>query len=313
MLSVPQNFLKKYNAKEKRVMRKVQIITDSCSDLTTENRAAYNVDYVKMNIVVRGEEKEANLDWALYSPKEMYDIMRGGERITTTQVPATEYINVFTKYLEEGCDIVYISCAGVLSGSINTSLVVAKQLLEKYPDAKIHCIDSLNSCMGEGILVLHAAKLRDEGKTADEIAEIISDMRLTSNQFAAVETLDYLKRAGRVKAASAFFGNLFGVKPIIISDVNGQNFAIKKVKGRQASMDELVNLMKEAIVDADKQTVYVGHADSKADADYLEAKVKEVINPKATEQFYIGPIIGASVGPGTVVLYAFGNKVETVG
>lgn len=294
-------------------MRKVQIITDSCSDLSTENRAKYGIDYVKMNIVVKGEEKEANLDWALYSPKEMYDIMRGGERITTTQVPASDYINTFTKYLEEGCDIVYIACAGILSGSVNTSVVVAKQLLEKYPDAKIHCIDALNSCMGEGILAIRAAELRDEGKSADEIAEIITDIRLTANQFAAVETLDYLKRAGRVKAASAFFGNLFGVKPIIISNVEGQNLAIKKVKGRQASMDELVNLMKEAIIDADKQCVYVGHADCKEDADYLEAKVKEVINPAATEQFYIGPIIGASVGPGTVVLYAFGKKVETVG
>lgn len=294
-------------------MRKVQIITDSCSDLSTENRAKYGIDYVKMNVVINGEEKEANLDWALYSPKEFYDTMRNGTRVTTTQVPTTDYINTFTKYLEEGCDIVYIACAAVLSGSVNTARVIAKQLLEKYPEAKIHCIDVLNSCMAEGILAIRAAELRDEGKSADEIAEIITDIRLTANQFCAVETLDYLKVAGRVKAASAFFGNLFGVKPIIISNVEGQNLAIKKVKGRQASMDEIVNLMNEAIIDADKQTVYIGHADCKEDADYLEAKVKEIIKPMATEQFYIGPIIGASTGPGTVVLYAFGKKVETVG
>lgn len=294
-------------------MRKVQIITDSCSDLTKELREANGIDYVKMNIVVKGEEKPASLDWDLYTPQELYGWMRDGERVTTTQVPQSEFINVFTKYIEAGCDIVYIACAAVLSASVNTGTIVAKQLMEKYPEAKIHCIDSLNSCMGQGILVLHAAALRDEGKSADEIAQIISDERLTSNQFCSIETLDYLKKAGRVKASSAFFGNLFGVKPIIISDVNGQNFAIKKVKGRVASMDEIVNLMKEAIVEPENQCVYVGHADASEDAEYLVKKVKEEIKPKDVKTFYIGPIIGASTGPGTVVLYAKGKIVEIAG
>lgn len=294
-------------------MRKVKIITDSCSDLTTELRNANDIDYVKMNIVVKGEEKPASLDWDLYSPKELYDWMRNGEKITTTQVPQKEFTDTFTKYVEAGCDIVYIACAAVLSSSVNAGEVIAKQIMAEHPEAKIFCINSLNSCMGQGILVLHAAQLRDEGKSAEEIAQIITDERLSSNQFCSIETLDYLKRAGRVKASSAFFGNLFGVKPIIISDMNGQNFAIKKIKGRVASMDEIVNLMNEAIIDPQNQTVYVGHADAMEDADYLVEKVREVIKPKDVQKFYIGPIIGASTGPGTVVLYAKGKNVEIAG
>ena len=266
-----------------------------------------------MNVVMRGEEKPANLDWELYSPKEFYDIMRGGERITTTQVPASEFIEVFEKYASEGCDIVYIACSAVLSGSVNTGIVVAKDVMKKYPDANIICIDRKNSCMGEGMIAIEAAKLAAEGKSAAEIAAAVDDMKLSVNQFAAVEKLDYLKRAGRVKASSAFFGNLFGVKPIIISDANGQNVAVAKVKGRSASIRECVNMLKEIIIEPEKQTLFVGHADCVEAAEELKALAEQELKPADVHMGYIGPIIGASVGPGPIVIYGVGKKVDIQG
>ena len=294
-------------------MKQVKIITDSCSDLDAALREQYGIDYVKMNVVIRGEEKPANLDWELYSPKEFYDIMRGGERITTTQVPASEFIEVFEKYAGEGFDIVYIACSAVLSGSVNTGIVVAKDIMEKYPDTNIICIDSKNSCMGEGIIAIEAAKLAAEGRSAAEIAAAVDDMKLSVNQFAAVEKLDYLKRAGRVKASSAFFGNLFGVKPIIISDANGQNVAVTKVKGRSASIRECVNMLKDVIIEPEKQTLFVGHADCVEAAEELKALAEQELKPADVHMGYIGPIIGASVGPGTIVIYGVGKKVDIQG
>ena len=294
-------------------MKQVKIITDSCSDLDAALREQYGIDYVKMNVVIRGEEKPANLDWELYSPKEFYDIMRGGERITTTQVPASEFIEVFEKYAGEGFDIVYIACSAVLSGSVNTGIVVAKDIMEKYPDTNIICIDSKNSCMGEGIIAIEAAKLAAEGRSAAEIAAAVDDMKLSVNQFAAVEKLDYLKRAGRVKASSAFFGNLFGVKPIIISDANGQNVAYTKVKGRSASIRECVNMLKDVIIEPEKQTLFVGHADCVEAAEELKALAEQELKPADVHMGYIGPIIGASVGPGTIVIYGVGKKVDIQG
>ena len=294
-------------------MKQVKIITDSCSDLDAALREQYGINYVKMNVVIRGEEKPANLDWELYSPKEFYDIMRGGERITTTQVPASEFIEVFEKYAGEGFDIVYIACSAVLSGSVNTGIVVAKDIMEKYPDTNIICIDSKNSCMGEGMLAIEAAKLAAEGKSAEEIAAAVDDMKLSVNQFAAVEKLDYLKRAGRVKASSAFFGNLFGVKPIIISDANGQNVAVTKVKGRSASIRECVNMLKDVIIEPEKQTLFVGHADCVEAAEELKALAEQELKPADVHMGYIGPIIGASVGPGTIVIYGVGKKVDIQG
>ena len=294
-------------------MNKVRIFGDSCCDLPRDLREKYGIDYVKMNVVIDGEEKPASLDWDIFSPEEFYGYMRRGIRTTTTQVPTKEYIEKFTPVLEEGDDIVYIACSGVLSGSYNTSRVVAAQLKETYPEREIHCIDALNSCLGQGMLLLKAAELRDEGKSASEIADIVSDLRLNVNQFATVDSLDALKRAGRVKGSKAFFGNLFGVKPIIISDVNGQNVPVKKVKGRVASLDEIVSMMKDAITDAENQTVYVGHADCLEDCRLLAEKVKAATGCRDTYIFDIGPIIGASVGPSMIVLYAFGKKVEIVG
>ncbi|MCR5652428.1 MAG: DegV family protein [Ruminococcus sp.] len=294
-------------------MNKIRIFTDSCSDLTKDLREKYDIEYLKMNTIFNGEEKVANLDWTEYSPKEFYDIMRDGGRITTTQVPEQEFRTVFTNVLEEGDDIVYIGCSSKLSGSVEMGKVVSKDLLKNYPDRKIYCINSLNACMGEGLVAIKASQFRAEGMNIDEIAEKISEIRNTVNQYVTVHSLDALKRAGRVKATSAFFGNLLGVKPIIISNPEGDNVPVKKAKGRFNSMQEIVNLMAENIIEPENQCVYIVHADSEEDALELEKLVKEKIPTVDTHMGYIGPIIGASIGPEALGIFAFGKNIEHFG
>ena len=295
-------------------MRPIKIVTDSCSDLCKELRDKHGIEYVKMNTVHNEKETPASLDCGDEALKALYDLMRNGERITTTQVPTAEFSEKFTKLTNEGFDVIYISCSGALSGSVNTGKIVAKDIMAKNPEAKIACIDPLMACIGEGMIATKAAELVEEGKTFDEVVAYIEDNKLRMNQFCTVNTLDYLKRAGRVKASSAFFGNLFGVKPIIISDAKGQNTAIKKVKGRLASMDEIVNLLNDAMQGEEDRRVFVGHADCpQEEVDYLVNKVKEVIAGAEITVGYIGPVIGASVGPGAVVVYGWGKKVELEG
>lgn len=286
------------------------ILTDSCSDLGKDVRQKYGIEYVQMNIVYDGKELPASLDWDIYTPSELYNIMRGGTRITTNQVPAESFRAAFGKYLEEKKDVVCIGCSSALSGSVNTGFVVANELKEIYPDNKIYCIDSLCSCLGEGLMAIDAAVMRDSGKSAEEVAAYIEENKLRYRQYAAVDDLTYLKRAGRVKASSAFFGNLFGVKPILISNKNGENFAVKKIKGRKNSLDELVNMAKAEITDPADQIVAVVHADCAEDAEYLKKRIEENIRPKEVYVNYIGPIIGASVGPGTVGVYCKSTPIE---
>lgn len=290
-------------------MNKVKIITDSCSDLSGELLTKYDIDYAKMTTVCEGVQQEASLLWECYSPKELYDKIRNGIRVTTTQVPPEEFTRIFDLYIND-YDIVYIGCSTKQSGSVNTAAVIAKQYKEKYPDSSIYCIDSLNASIGEGMLAIKAAEMRDEGKSAKEIFDSVSAMRNNVREFITVHTLEYLRRCGRVKATAAFFGNLMGVKPILISDANGVQTPVKKVKGRKNSFAEIVNLMKENITDSENQTIYLVHADcDPAEIEALKNETLSKIKCKDVLLLYIGPIIGASVGPDAIGLFAFGTEV----
>lgn len=298
--------------------RNFVIVVDSCSDLSAELRNKFNIEYVRMGLVknvgkANEEEVYASLDWEQYSNKELFDWLRGGMTLKTTQVSMEEYQRVFTKIVEEGNDVLYIACSSALSGSYNFSLMVKDEILEKHPEAKIVCVDSLCSCMGQGLMALDCAKMKEEGKTLEDCAAYLEENKLCYHQFATVETLDYLRKAGRVKAAAAFFGNIFGVKPMIISDAKGQNFAVKKVKGRRNSLVEVVNMAKENLIDAENQTIYVVHADTLADAEFVKELLLKETNAKEVIVTPMGPIIGVSTGPGTIGVYGKGKKVEVVG
>ena len=291
-------------------MRKVKIITDSCSDLSEELLKKYDIDYAKMSTICDGEEAPALLEWSREDAHNFYETIRGGKRVTTAQVSPAEFTRIFTQYLDEGCDIVYIGCSTKQTGSVNTGFVIAQELMEDYPDAKIFCIDSQNASIGEGMLAIEAAKLAADGKSAEEINEQIINIRKNVQEFVTVHTLEHLRRAGRVSASSAFFGNLLGVKPIIIADAEGTQAAYKKVKGRQNSFREIVALLKENIVNPEEQTVYIAHGDCGEDeVNTLITLVKQQISCKEVIVGCIGPIIGASIGPDAVGVWGFGDKV----
>ena len=291
-------------------MRKVKIITDSCSDLNKELLEKYDIDYAKMNTVYEGVTLPADLCWTPEDAHKLYNIMREGNRILTTQVPVEEFNTVFQKYVDLGFDIVYIGCSLKQSGSVNTGAVVAKQIMDANPGVTIFSIDSLNACLAEGMLAIEASKFAATGKSAQEVYDYVIKIRKTIHEYCTVHSLDSLRRAGRVKGAAAFFGNLMGVKPIIISDAVGNQAAFKKVKGRQNSLKEIVNLLKQDLINPEEQTIYIGHADcEKEEIDQFVAMVKQEIPCKDVFVGFIGPIIGASIGPDAIVINGFGDEV----
>lgn len=293
-------------------MKEFVILGDSTCDLDKEIREQYGIDYVAMNFIVDDVEYVASLDWEKVGSKEFYDIMRNGKRVFTTQVPKTVYYDKFKEIIEQGKEIVYISCSSALSSSINTALLVAKELKEEYPDAGIYCVNSLISSLGQGHLLMEASRKRSEGKSAEETAKYIEDIRLCVNQYGTADSLEYLKRAGRVKASKAFFGNLFGVKPIIISDRKGQNYAVKKAKGMVNARRTIAETIKEA-ANGNYDTLYISHSDCLEEAKALEEAILSVAPFKKVHMGIIGPIVGASVGPGTVIAFCYGNEVMIEG
>ncbi len=294
-------------------MRNFVMVVDSTADLPKELRDQYGILYCPMNINYEGKELKASLDWEEYSPKELYDWMRAGKLIKTTQVPYQVFYDKFKGLLEEDLDIIYLSCSSALSGSINTAISVANELKEEYPDHKIYCVDSLISSLGQGFMAIDAVKQKQQGATIEEVVTWLNEHRLTYNQIATVASLDYLKRAGRVKTSKAFFGNLFNVKPLIISDVVGQNYAFKKARGRSASLQELVNYTKEKIIDPENQVIGISHADAFDDALMIKEELQKALPIKDIYISYIGPIVGSSVGPGTIGVYFVGPEVTIKG
>ena len=291
-------------------MRKVKVIADSCSDLNVEQLNRYGIAFAKMSTSCDGVESVATLTWTEDEVHALYNKMRDGKRIITAQVSVEEFQRVFEEYLRKDMDIVYIGCSSKQSGSVNTGFVTAKKLMEKYEGSTIICIDSLNASMGEGMLAIEAAKMANDGASATEIEAHILSIRKKVNQYVTVHSLDALKRAGRVKGSAAFFGNLMGVKPIIISDANGDQAAYKKVKGRQKSFEEIVTLLKSTMIDPEKQVVYLTHADcAREEIDGLVELIKKEIPCLDVEVGYIGPIIGASIGPDAVGIWGFGQEV----
>ena len=291
-------------------MRNAKIITDSCADLNVAQLNKYGIAFAQMSTSCDGVENVATLTWTEREAHEHYNKMRDGKRILTAQVSVEEFQRIFEVYLKQDMDIVYIGCSSKQSGSVNTGFVTARKLMEKYEGSTIICIDSLNASMGEGMLAIEAAKMANNGASAADIEAHILSIRKKVNQYVTVHSLDALKRAGRVKGPAAFFGNLMGVKPIIIADANGDQAAYKKVKGRQKSFEEIVAMLKSTIIEPEKQPIYLTHADcTREEIDGLVELIKKEIPCLDVEVGYIGPIIGASIGPDAVGIWGFGQEV----
>ena len=292
-------------------MRNFVILTDSSCDLDKSLRTKYNIEYLPMHLTIDGKNYDADLDWGDFSVKEFYDLMRKGKRVITAQISKNEYFVKFEEFVKQGYDVLSVTCSSALTASVAASIQASNEIMEKYPESKVICIDSLMSCAGLGIMCIKASMMRAEGKTIEEAAEWIETNKLNINQEATVEKLTYLKQAGRVSAASAFFGGLLSVKPIIISDVNGNNVSIEKVKGRKTSLERLADRVKDEYQPEEYKNIFVLHGDCEEDALALKELIKARVNVTDDDIImgYIGPIIGASCGPGVLGVYFYGKKV----
>ena len=291
-------------------MANIKIFIDSTGDLPKDLRDKYDIDYCPMIVTVDDKEVVASLDYDQgYTLKAFYDVMRGGKRIFTSQVPAPTFVDKFTKALQEGNDVLYIGCSSKLSASVLTAQKVVEDLAPKFPGRKIVAFDSKISCYGQGEMAIKASLLRQEGKSFEEILAWLEENKFRFNQFATVASLSYLKQAGRVSATSAFFGNIFGVKPILISDCQGQNLAVEKIKGTKPSLTFLAQKVVEAGENLDGKTIFIGHADDIKAAEFVRDEIKKLAPSVETYIGPIGPIVGASTGPGTIGVYVFGKEV----
>lgn len=282
------------------------ITTDNNSDLPEELYQKYQVGctYLSYSIDGRTHTKEDFLPTA-----EFYARMRAGAMPTTAQVNPEAARALMEPYLIEGKDILHIAFSSGLSGSYASCCVAAEDLSEKYPQRKILVVDSLCASLGQGLLVYHAVKLREAGKSMEEVVQWLESHRKNLVHLFTVDDLDYLHRGGRVSKATAIVGGMLNIKPVLHVDDEGKLVAIGKVRGRKKSLQALVDGMRERIGSyaSSCDTIFISHGDCEEDARYVEKKVKDIYPIQTVVINYVGATIGAHSGPGTVALFFMGD------
>lgn len=287
----------------------IKIFTDSSCDLPIELVKSRNIGLIPLTVNIKGEFIEDDLGQTL-KYDDFYKLIRAGEQMSTAQVNVFTFEERFKEEIIKGNDIVYISISAELSGTNNSARIARENLLEEYPNAKIAVINSKGVTLGQGLLVLKAWELMNEGKTVEEIEQWVDD-NLYNVQYAIVlDDLNHLKRGGRISATSAAIGSLLNVKPTLKITREGTVTAGVKLKGRKKAIKYLIEELKEKGKDLENQTIFVAHTDCIEDATLLKEKVQEELGLSNIIIQTIGPLIGTHAGPDALAIIYFGQERE---
>mgnify|MGYP000914500441 FL=1 len=289
-------------------MKNYVIVTESTTDLTQDLVNELGITIIPM---VFGFENESYLNYP--DNREMdihkfYERVKAGERSTTALINSKTFEEYFEPILKSGDDILYIGFSSGLSGTYNSSLIAAEELKQKYPDSKIVCIDTLAASMGEGLLVYHAVKLKQQGKNIEQVSQWLMDNRLKLNHWFTVDDLNHLRRGGRISAMTATIGSALNVKPILHVDNEGHLIPVHNVRGRKKSINALLEHMEELSINPQEQTIFISHANCLEDAENLANLVRKKLKIKKIILNFIGPVIGSHTGQGAIALFFIGKE-----
>lgn len=284
------------------------LLTDSTCDLAPEMAEALSVQVIPLIYSIDGKEYYHYIDNREMDIHTYYEQLRAGLYPQTAQISPLEFREAFEPHLRDGKDVLYLAFSGGISGTCNTASMVAKELQADYPERRLVVYDSLCASGGEGLLVYHAAKRAQEGQSMDEVLAWLDENRTKLIHWFTVDDLEHLRRGGRISGAAALVGGMLGIKPVLHVDDAGRLVPMEKVRGRRKALDRLVDHMVETAIDPAHQTVFINHADCEDDARYLAEQVRTRLNVSDIHTYYIGPLIGAHSGPGTMALFFLGSK-----
>lgn len=285
-----------------------KIITDSAANLPEKMIDQYDLSVLSLSFFVEGKECFSYIEGEIQDLSRFYTMMREKQEITTSLVNLEYAENECKKILSLGQDVLYIGFSSGLSGSYQAVSLALESLKENFPERKIFYVDSLSAALGQGLLVKYAVDLREDGKTLEEVYQWVLDNRLKLVHWFTVEDLFFLKRGGRVSAATAVLGTALSIKPVMHVDNQGHLVVMEKARGRKKSLDALVRHMEETAINPSEQVVYISHGDCQEDAEYVAQRVRERLQVKEVMIRVLDPVIGAHSGPGTVALFFMGNK-----
>lgn len=281
------------------------IYTDSACDIPAATLALWGVESSPLRFRFDGEETDY-ADHAM-SADIFYQKMRAGGVAKTAAINAETFAAGFEPILQAGKDILYLGFSAGLSATYHAGCRAAAELLEKYPDRRIVTVDTLSGSLGEGLIVYLAVKEKERGADIDAVAELARTLAPKLHHRVTVEDLVYLKRGGRISPALAFLGNMLGLKPMILVNSEGKLTNYAKMHGRKKAVASLVEDYGKLAADPAGGTVFISHADCKAEAEELADTLQKKYGVTVTLIENIGTVIGSHTGPGTLVLVFVGK------
>jgi DegV family protein with EDD domain len=283
------------------------LATDSCCDLPAELAEALGLVVLEFPFTVDGEQRFDDLGRSM-TAATFYAAMRDGAMPTTAQVPMAEYVSAFTAAADDGIPLLFMSLSSGLSGTYDASLVARDCVLADHPRADIRVVDTLCASAQQGLLVLGAARRRDAGFGFDELGDWVESNRGRVNGYFTVDTLESLRRGGRVSDLAAFAGTVLDVRPILRMSAEGELVVDRPVRGRRKSLRVIADIFEGLVGDPAEGTVVVAHGDAPNEARALEELLRERADIDEALVFEVGPVVGSHTGPGMVAAVFWGPE-----
>lgn len=284
-----------------------KIMCEYACDLPLEYLKDNDIKGMPINFCLDEKQYSDSLDCKI-NLHEFYEKLRNGVTSSTSQLTPILAEELFEQELLKGLDILYIGFSSGLTGGFQNVVLAKRELQDKYPDRKIIIIDSLCASLGHGLLVDYAVRQRGEGKTIEEIAKAVEDIKLSVCHYFTVTDLNFLYRGGRISKTTAVFGSLLDIKPVMHVNNDGKLVPYGKVRGRKQSLIKIVTRMGEKLSSYKNEYVFISHGDCLEDAQFVADLVFEKYSIKTKIINIIKPVIASHSGPGTIALFFIGEN-----
>ena len=289
-------------------MRDFVIMTASCCDMTAAMAEELQLAVLPLSLHMGDAVYRNWLDGREIDFTDFYARVRAGATATTAAVNVGDFDVEMRKILEAGKDILCINFSSALSTTYQSAVIAAGDLRAEFPEARIFVVDSLCASLGQGLLVYLCAQERKKGRSLDEVYDFAEKTKGHICHWFTVDDLNHLKRGGRISAATALFGTMLSIKPVMHVDDEGRLTPVSKARGRKASLLALVDHMAETALDPAHGTVFISHGDCADDARLVAEEITRRFGNTDIHINFVGPVIGNHSGPGTMALFFVGSR-----
>ena len=289
-------------------MSKFIILTDSSCDLPAAMAEEKQLEVLPLTVYVENDSYRNYLDGREIGFKDFYQRLQTTNNVKTSAVNQAQFLEIIEPLAAAGSDVLYLGFSSGLSGTFNAGALAVNELSEKYPERKLYAVDTLCASLGQGLIVYLCWQQQQAGRSIEEVRDYAEKIKLNVCHWFTVDDLMFLKRGGRVSAATAIVGSMLSIKPVMHVDNEGHLIKVDTARGRKASIRALVAEMEKRGTDLAGQHIFISHGDCEEDAKYLASLVREKCGVKDVTINYVGPVIGAHSGPGTLALFFVGTE-----